>query len=383
MKTLFLVSSIGDTDLALATAKLLRKEGHQTLCIPLTKTAEERIDKASSDLSITKVLLSDLLMFEPKLISIERLNKKQLHRMMRYIFTEKISHVYIGVPSQDNIMPFQIAVLIKHIPVLIAYEFMYKPLGHPVFNYVSKLDRPNVHWALPLDTAVKDFAITSDNIHIIGHLSIDNAFKPITIDVPAIKNKLGVEPGQKLAFVSGTTQPKETDSAFLSKVLAVLPQFETIQLRLGVHPGIQEVDAYFDDVIRIYKEHLKDHPSSSQFQIIFSKSILDKLKHPLHHKEDRSLNSLFLDESIHVSGPEAALAADMVLQPVPGNLLNEAATRGMPVCSNEVESYLSKDLFFSNPSVFFNAKPHAQHDNHRSKRKETPESCADAMLRRN
>jgi len=72
---------------------------------------------------------------------------------MLFINENKIQRAYIGVPSSNNEIPYQIANSIE-IPCTIAYEYMFKPATHSFFNYVNSLAaKENCDFAVPLSPA--------------------------------------------------------------------------------------------------------------------------------------------------------------------------------------------------------------------------------------
>ncbi|MFT4059076.1 MAG: hypothetical protein QM652_05955 [Legionella sp.] len=239
------------------------------------------------------------------------------------------------------------------IPVLMAYEFMFKPENHSLWKYVSELrSKPNVQWALPLSDAKADFDVDSEKLHVIGHLSIDNAYLPKSIDSKSseeIKHSLQIASEQSLAFISSTTQPVEVDTQFLDHILAELPKHPSIQVRLGLHPGIQDLDSYITKIISVYQTY----PNTNQFKIILHESLIGRFKSPESTINNSLFESLFL--RVNINGSEAAFAADRVAQAVPGALLNQAALEGKSAYSHSGKPYLSnkKGYFSNNISTFF------------------------------
>jgi hypothetical protein len=245
-KITFIVSSIGDTDLALATVKALevQEATHEVFCIALTKVAQDRIEKFESPLIKEKTTINEILHQEPNMFS-SAYSEAELHQVINFINEKFIEQIYIGVPSPNNHRaPFQIAEKIDHIPVLMAYEFMFKPEQHSLWEHLPVLrEKQNIRWALPLESAKEDFPTG----HVIGHLSIDNAFpskQPSPKSITEIREQLQVASTQSLMFLSSTTQLVEIDANFLEAVLTELPNHPTIQIRLGLHPGIQNLDEY-------------------------------------------------------------------------------------------------------------------------------------------
>lgn len=71
MKIAFLLSSIGDIDLALKTIKSLEHEmGYEIAIISLTKIAQQRVESFQSPIVTTKITLPEILQSNPVLHAI-------------------------------------------------------------------------------------------------------------------------------------------------------------------------------------------------------------------------------------------------------------------------------------------------------------------------
>lgn len=399
MKLAFFISSAGDTDLALSSIKAIETHGkHEVLLIPLTKTAQDRIANFNSTLKTTKITLPELLTTENKTFPDGSCSKEQLDKLMNYLQKERVEQVYCGIPSISSNIPFQIAAALEDIPVLMAYEFMYKPDVHQLWEHLSTLkNRSNVRWALPLNHAVIDFGVVDKSkLHIIGHLSIDNAFaaKPPTAAsdeelakilkakqdrTDKTKKSLQITEGKSFAFVSSTTQPVAIDSTFLNCLLDVLPKHPNINVRLGLHPGIENLDVYLTELLAVYKKHHNE--CKSQFKIILTDSLFSKLKKPELTVNNPEFEQVFI--CANVSGNEAAEAADRVAQAVPGALLNQGVLEGKPSYTHFGKPYLPEKYFSSTIASFFAEKRQKA----RSKeelgldKRTAPERCAEVLLR--
>ncbi|CAM3023002.1 Uncharacterised protein [Legionella steigerwaltii] len=396
MKLAFFISSVGDTDLALNTIRVLESQGKQeVLLISLTKTARDRVADFNSKLISTKISLPELLNTENNSFPAGSCSEDQLNNLVKYVQKEKVDQVYCGVPSANSKVPFQIAATLEDIPILMAYEFMYKPETHDLWSYLPALkNKPNIHWALPLEQAITDFEIKDKSkLHIIGHLSIDNAFsiKP-AINDEELANRLKAEleksdktrktlqiaEGNSFAFVSSTTQPVAIDSTFLNSLLTVLPKHPNMVVRLGLHPGIENLDAYLIEILKIYKKH--QDTCKSQFKIIVTDSLFAKLKEPELTVTNPDFEHVFI--RANVSGNEAAAAADRVAQAVPGALLNQGVLEGKPSYTHFGKPYLPEKYFSNSLTAFFSEKRQMA----RSKKelgldeKTAPECCAEILL---
>jgi hypothetical protein len=357
MKVAFFVSSVGDTDLALSTIKSMESKGeNQAVLISLTKAAQQRVEHFSSTLLVEKKTLPEILLLSPESFLDGRCDAVQLEHIVEYIKLQGIHHAYFGIPSVNNEIPFQIAEALDDLPVLMAYEFMFKPESHCLWEYVPKLkSKANVQWALPMATATENFG-SDDRMHIIGHMSIDNAYSvtnPGSKTLEEISEFLQVTPSQSLAFVSSTTQPVEIDANFLDCLLTELPNHPHVQVRLGLHPGIQNLDAYLTKIISVYTKY---PDADSQFKIILPDNLLGRIKNPELSIDNSLFHTLFLRTNI--TGSEASSAADRVAQAVPGALLNQAVLEGKPAFSLLGKPYLPHHYFSDGVSTFFSGVRH-------------------------
>jgi len=355
MKIAFFVSSVGDTDLAKATiSKLIEQHSPESiLVIPLTTTAVDRIkDLKGAPISVISI---EVIAKQAGLLTNEQISEQEAEAVKVFLQENHIEHVYIGVPSNNNVIPYQIATRLT-IPFTVAYEYMFKPEKHSLWKHVGELaSKENGHFAVPLDSAIRDIKeLNGDaNVHVVGHLSLDRV-QEVSSDVVKTRNILSVDAEQELVIVSGTTQPTEVDKQFLNALLGELStgKYPSIQLRMGVHPGVKDLDDYLQTLLKTCEMY----PSTKdQFKIIINSQIAGKLKQPL-------VDSPFIIRA-DVSGPDAAQAADKITQAVPGALLNEAALKGKPSYFHDksLKPYLPRSWFSGNISAFFTEKPQSPH----------------------
>lgn len=357
MKVAFFVSSLGDTDLALSTIKSMESKAENQVClISLTKAAQQRVEGFSSTLLVDKKTLPEILHLSSESFLDGRCDERQLEQIVEYIKSQEIHHAYFGIPSVNNEVPFQIVRALEDSPVLIlmAYEFMFRPESHCLWQYLPKLgSQANVRWALPLVGATKDFRVDG-RMHIVGHMSIDNAYsaKRLGLKTPEeIRESLQVAPSQSLAFVSSTTQPVEIDATFLDCLLTELPKHPHVQVRLGLHPGIQNLDTYLTTILSVYTKY---PDSDKQFKIILPDNLLGRFKTPELSIDNPRFREVFL--RVNISGSEASSAADKVAQAVPGALLNQAVLEGKPAFASSGEPYLPRRYFADSVTTFFSGE---------------------------
>lgn len=342
MSYAFFVSSLGDTELAIETIKKLRERNstNQIYLIALTETAKNRIEKIEMT----------------ELIKITNYSKNNISEndFNLFIKERQVQRAYVGVPSNNNEFPYQIAEKLT-IPCVIAYEYMFNSKEHGFWNHVNSLaSKKDCKFAVPLQKAKEDILKINQNadVEVVGHLSIDRAENAkINIqEIEEIKKKLSIDVENELIFVSGTTQPTQVDTQFVEVLLKELStgKYPNLQLRMGLHPGVENCNDYLERLLKICYNYPK---TKSQFKIILNFSFQKKLTLPLY-----SNDFLFFPET-DISGPEIAKAAEKVAQAVPGALLNEGALKGKPACINsDTVFYLPEDRFTTNIATFFSSK---------------------------
>jgi len=363
MPIAFFVSSVGDTDLAIATISEMLAQGFKdkVFLIHLTNIAEKRTDNLKNTIQVVKKNIYEIFgqkEFDAK----KQVEADELEKVAKFIEENKVHRAYIGVPSpNDEEIPFQIASSIS-IPCTIAYEFMFKPQAHSLWKHADVLaSKEGCNFAVPLASSAED--IQTDNpkatVSLVGHLSIDRALNSSLKDTTAIKKSLLIPKGDELAFISGTTQPLNIDNSFLESLLKKLNtgNYPNLQIRFGIHPGVKDFDEYTKTLLTTCKRFPK---TQSQFRIILPDNIEARLKNAL---SDEYLHLL----RCNISGPDAAAAADKVAQAVPGAPLNEAALRGKVSYYHDasVKPYLPKKWFASDLCSFFSLtaqKPHSRND---------------------
>lgn len=379
MKIVFLISSTGDTNLAIKTINHLNlSKEHEFVLISLTQAAQkaqmQAIDFPNPD-RVTALTLPELLQLKDNKFP-ETYTDVQCLKTAQYIQNQHFSLVYCGVPSDNSDAPFQIVSKLERIPVLIAYEFMFKPENHTLWRHLPVFrDNPDIHFALPLDRAKEDF-LGQNNVHVVGHLSIDNGVsaKPLDLNSEEIRRKLDITDDESLVFISSTTQPVEIDEQFLDALCAELPNHPKMQVRLGLHPGIKDLDGYLTKIIAVYDKHKER--CSQQFKIIFPDEFQKKLNNP----------ELFVGHPVflnaHVNGTQAAYAADRVAQAVPGALLNQGAIEGKGAYAHGGKPYLPQSSFAENLNLFFTAarKPYLTKTELYLEEKTVAERCSEVIM---
>lgn len=373
MKIAFFVSSVGDTDLAKATiTKLIEQSSDSILIIPLTTTAVDRT-KDLKDPLISVVSIEEITK-QTGLLTKDQISEQEAEAVKLFLQENHIEHVYFGVPSNNNEIPYQIATRLT-IPFTVAYEYMFKPEKHSLWKHVGQLaSKENGHFAVPLDSAVIDIKeLNGDaDVQVVGHLSLDRV-QGVSSDIAKTRKTLSVDAEQELVFVSGTTQPTEVDNQFLNALLTELStgKYPAIQLRMGIHPGVKDLDAYLQTLLKTCEMF---PATNDQFKIVINSQIASKLKQPL-------ADSPFIIRA-DVSGPDAAQAADKITQAVPGALLNEAALKGKPSYFHDksAKPYLPKSWFSENISAFFTAKPESPHTKSELGLKDTAPSMLSKLM---
>lgn len=351
--TIFLVSSVGDTDLAIETInKLLETDStNPIIIVSMTSPAEKRVEPLVKNFpQINHKPLREIIGEEAATKKI--ITDESAEVVKKFVDKENVGRAYIGVPSPlDEEAALQLASKLE-IPVVLAYEYMFRaPKEHSFWTYLPQLPK-SCHVAVPLPKAAEEIEKLkpAQETTVVGHLSIDRAFaSKQTIDVKAIQEKLLIPENDHFAFISGTTQPTPVDCEFLKALLAELGtgKYEKLQVRFGIHPGVQSPDAYLEALLNVCKDY---ESLSKQFKIVLTTSFHDKLSKPF--QSDFILRA-------DVSGSDACQIADRVAQAVPGALLNESALQGKPVYFHDrsAQSYLGAGFFSGSTTEFFRAIP--------------------------
>ncbi len=321
----FFVTDMGDTDLAWETIlKLLdNNPAQEVILYPISSNAEKRIRDKHLQLS--------------QQVSQLKINTVITEADIGALASNSdIKQAYIGVPSAAQDLPYKIALKLN-IPCIFAYEFMFKPQNHTLFTYLPLLQgKKNISFAVSLESAASEIRSYGFEANAIGHLSVDRASIPISVDKSAIKTKMNINSTEELVFISATTQPKEIDMDFLGALLTEIlsGKYPNLQLRYGIHPGIKDMPAYFSSLSSL----LSSYPAAEkQFKIILPAAIKEKL-------QDTSLIPKAFILECEVNGPDAGNAADRVAQAVLGALPTEAALRGKPAYAHQGNTYLPKGL---------------------------------------
>lgn len=377
MRIVFFVSSVGDTLLAKATMTKLRGKNLKDVMfiVPLTSTAvTHTADLAEID-QIYRISL-DQIINQPNALDRKQISLEEIEHISQFIQENNIDRAYIGVPSVNNDIPFQIANNLA-IPCTIAYEYMFKPQDHTMWNYIDELAaKDKCDFAVPLITAKDDILAKNSNAKVqeIGHLSIDRAQETNFINSQSVREALSVNTEKEFIFISGTTQPTKTDNTFLNALLGEIAtgKYPHLQLRMGLHPGVSDADEYLQALIKTCENY---PDTKAQFKIIITKQFKNKLK------STSLLNDFILEAE--VAGAEAAQAADRVAQAVPGALLNEAALKGKPSYFHDQSAipYLPREWFSNNLAAFFTDKSQRSHSREELGLKEpAPDALAKLMM---
>jgi len=372
VKTVYFVSSYGDTALAMAVINAFEKQGNKTpaFLIALTAVAEQRVRDLPSSSTLHQVGSQELL-GQSEIPRNRKMRQSELEKIQKFLNQNQIKRAYIGVPSSEKeTNAFEIAQFIK-IPTILAYEFMFSaPEKHSFWEYLPQLARKkDLSLAVPLKAAVEDLkAHGADTValqqpgkvHIIGHLSIDKALRPDSIDIHSekisrTKAALSIQESEDFIFISGTSRSDGTDKNFLEILLRALETQKNLRLRWGIHPGVPYLDTYLRSLLATCQQYPF---AQEQFKIIVTNQIQEKLTTCIPPEDESFI--------VHaeISGTDAGAAAVKVAQAVPGALLNTAVIGGKPAYFNpestnqSVRSYLPTSLFAANPDLFFQAPPH-------------------------
>lgn len=352
MKLAFIISSNGDSDLAIETVKALQKKDYRSeiILLPLTETAIEQVEKSRLD-KVT-VMPIDAITGDKNTLTQDKLTEYHLSLITNYLTDHEVKRSYIGIPSSNNEKPYQIAQK-TDIPCVISNEYMFYDKNHLFWVWLNALVlSKNISFAVPLPATKKIInSVSAKEVQcfVIGHLSIDRAFatNATDIDKANVLSVLQVKPTQELTLVAGTTQKTETDIDFIQALLESIQQYPNIQLRFAIHPGVKDQNAYLTEIVRACNRYQDALP---QFKIILPQKIRNKL-----NDSELAQHDVFLHGE--VAGPVAAAVADRVCQAVPGAIPNEYALKGKPSFVHLNNSYMPREIFASNLQQFFTQKP--------------------------
>ena len=348
---IFFCSSLGDAEFAKDTIRSLsEKSGKQCSIIALCHVVEPS--------------LASFAALYPNVTMVREINDVLIKdcsndEIVDFVKRATFSNAFIGMPSNnEETRAMQIALSLD-IPVIFASEFMFEPpREHAIWQYHNLLcQKENIQFAVPL-SGTSLFA-GHPRRHIVGHraLSKMSSYIPMSIDQKhAILAQLNVISTDRLAVISGTTQPPGVDTEFLSTLLDELPKHPTVQLRFSIHPGVkQDMLIYINSLIAIAKQM----DTGNQFKIILNDKIKEKLT-PAQLAE--FLAEPFIIET-NVSGPDASSAADAIAQAVPGELVNTAASQGKPTFVTQADNHslLPSSWVTNSSACFFTALPTKPH----------------------
>lgn len=348
MNILFLVSSDGDTNLAIATINhlLTHSTNSHFHIVPMTQVAQTRVESITDNPSVVITPYQTIK-----------------DCFTDFILSHQFDHVYVGVPSNNHDEPLALAKSLT-IPFTIVYEYMFHESSHVFWNHVEALSQSeHCQFAAALTLAADDIInhAKSAKVHVVGHLSLDRATHK-KLDVEKIKQTreiLTLNNEDDFVFASGSSQNIERDKQFLSALLSELSQqtHPHLKIRFGVHPGVSDADLYLSTMLEACNNYTLE---PSQFKIVLNAPFANKLK--------GNYNSPYLHEE-KIPDSDAAEAADKVAQAVPGALLNEASYLGIPSYfhTRDVKVYMPVDWFSNSVSAFFSAKranPHTPEELH-------------------
>jgi hypothetical protein len=358
---LFVCHSMGDTNVLVETARnMAAKTEENILFLAIGQAAKNILEKLPSDDLLKKSKrvrmenLADIFGEEAmQLVENKALNKAELLKLKKdFLQQHNISKALIGTPSQlDAFAAFQIAEMIvaavDRDSTFIFNDYFYKEPAHAYWKVLEEKDEKNdwrqkVTWLAPLDKTKEKIlqANPTVSVHVAGHPAIDAALahKPPAAEViGAFRKGLGLDDRQALLFISGTKDLQD-DRALLEEILKSLARQEhpeAIQVRLGLHPGNQELNNYIAGVFALLESE-QYAKVAGDVKLIIPDSLVLRMDSDLLH------NSHVI--RMNITGDQAALAAHGVASAVPSTLVNQTAIAGRPAYYHqEKEPYLPAD----------------------------------------
>lgn len=378
---------MGDTNVLLETArKMVANATEEILFLSVGQAAKAALEKLPAEDVLRKskavriVSLADILGDDVmKLLENKALDASQLLKVKKdFLERNKISKTLIGTPSQLNALaPFQIAevvsALLNQQQGFIFNDYFYKEPAHAYWKElerkVSANDwRQHFTWLVPLPaTKEKIIAVNqSVTVDVVGHPAIDAAMdqKPLPVEtINAYRKSLAIDDKQSFIFISGTKDLND-DKALLEELLKALVKQDKqdVQIRLGLHPGNQDLNQYITGLLAVIQS-AQYSKVSAQVKFIVPDTLVARIQPEL-------LKSSYLLRA-NVNGDQSAAAAHGVASAVPATLVNQTAMSGRPAYYHqEKESYLPKDRLYvgkQNLDAFFNIVKARTHKNPLSK----------------
>lgn len=366
MSTLFVCHSTGDTNVILDVARELLSNSHDSITILVVgQAAKRKLESLNEGDSLKKservnITYLSKIIGEQEMLKSEddKLSEKQLSLLSEAINKMKISKALIGTPSKNNAqIPFQIAAFIaEHLEVGVIFnDYLFKEQKHIYWNTLTQNDKwqHTYTWCVPLLSTQKELEHTNKDVKsaVVGHPSIEACINTPEQNnsIDAIRKQLGINDETALLFISGTKDLK-ADQSLLEEIFQARNETENknIQIRFGLHPGINDLDAYMKELTNHVEQ---DAAELGQY---FKFIITDKLLPRVNLKD---INDSLICKA-DVNGDNGAAAADGVACSVPATLATKSAITGKPAYYSNADkkSYLPADRMFvgkSNISHFF------------------------------
>lgn len=377
---IFLVSSIGDSDLAAATANQLAIQKQPSIVLPMTPVAGKQL--------ATKNFHSYVTYVSPTYFGINENDKQfkeasEITDVVEKLVSIQPHRICVGVSSyvdEEKALQLTKELADGRVALTIFNEHMFDLDPQHKFNqykeHFASASKSYIRFVVPTPEAVG--SLPSDRTDKIGHLSLDVVSQapsnsPIS---EAVFQKLGLEKDQQFVFVSGTTQPIDVDKNFLAILLTELEKHPSMQVRIGIHPGVAEVNSYLAALLDVCLQH----PAlSGQVKIILNSNIASKLNENMCSRVELSEFILACD----VKGPQAAAVATHIAQAVPGALPVMAVKGGKVAFTGKpahlpTQWFATKESFFSDKS---DGKPRELDNSELSPGENTEERFAKLLLK--
>jgi len=346
MGILIIVQSTGDTNaVVVATAgELLKTKPDESIYILVVgPDARQRIARIPDDdpikLNATIIDLGTILgeSIMSRYIINTKLSKEQLTKVKEYLDKIDFDKALVGTPFNVH-YPFQIAELISNrLKVKLVYnDYLLQPEKDHSFlealktltDFTFLISSPKMlEWSKEINPQAE--------IEVIGHTSIDYTLEQLSN--PATYQQISetrqllqvVDERNLLLFISGTKGKwKETregdkkvsfkdDKELLRAILADLYNHTEIEVRLGLHPGVFDLNKYI--------KKMSDIVRNTSTKLIITKRIASRAT---QIPEDTTIKA-------EVTGDQAGFAANAVACPMFATILTNAAIAGKPtLCTN-------------------------------------------------
>jgi hypothetical protein len=348
MTTLFVCHSAGDTDALLTTYNHMSQDDKdQVSFLAMGNVAYNKLYQKGLAFHYLHDQIDTDTASDTEIME---LTQEQVAELLQNLDPDQtIDQALIGTPSNPQARSsWQVAkTLSSQLKYGAVYnDYLFLDPQHVFFDELKSQNQwlHNYTWFAPVAKAKRQFEQANGSLSIktAGHWALEDVLNTPTQanSHNQTRQALHVSCEQGLLFISGTKNI-EQDRQLMEALLQTLQsgQYRDIQVRIGIHPGVSNVQDYLDEMNQCLAEYSQ---VKEQIQLVVPQRLVDSkgLDMSRYHESDYCLAD--------VSGDQAAQAADGVACAVAATLPNKSATQGKPAYYHEdYEPYLPKDRLFS------------------------------------